>query len=294
MEEERDRIAEGSGEGGGISRRGLLGGAASGAAGIALGSVAGAGARPRATRNAEVVVVGAGLAGLAAARRIAARNHSVAVLEARDRVGGRTLNHRLGGGDVVEVGGEWVGPTQDRVLKLIKQLGLRTFKTYNKGENVYFRSGALIERQTYTGAIPPANPASLAELAVALADLDSMAQEVPLDRPWKAPRAAEWDGQTFQTWKLANTTLQETRDLIDLGFEAVWAAEPKEVSLLHVLFYIHSAGSFENLINTDNGAQEQRVVGGSQRISIEMAKRLGSRVVLEAPVLEIDRRRGGV
>ena len=133
MGEERDRISEGSGEGAGISRRGLLGGAASGAAGIALGSVAGAGARPRATRNAEVVVVGAGLAGLAAARRIAAGNHSVAVLEARDRVGGRTLNHRLGGGDVVEVGGEWVGPTQDRVLKLIKQLGLRTFKTYNKG-----------------------------------------------------------------------------------------------------------------------------------------------------------------
>ena len=294
MAREADRGSGRVGNGAGISRRGLLGGAAAGAAGIALGGVAGAESRGRRARNAEVVVVGAGLAGLAAARRIAAKGHSVAVLEARDRVGGRTLNHHLGGGKVVEIGGEWVGPTQDRVLKLAKQLGLKTFKTYNKGENVYFRSGAPIERQTYTGAIPPANPASLAELALALQQLDTMALEVPLDRPWKAPRASEWDSQTFETWKLANTTLQETHDLIDLGFEAVWAAEPKEVSLLHALFYIHSAGSFENLINTDNGAQEQRIVGGSQRISIEMAKRLGSRVVLEAPVLEIQRRRGGV
>ncbi len=277
----------------GISRRGLLGGAASGAAGLALGGGVADAAAAR-SRRVDVVVVGAGLAGLAAARRIAGKGHSVAVLEARDRVGGRTLNHPLGGGKIVEIGGEWVGPTQDRVLALIKELGLKTFKTFNTGDNVYFRSGAPIERQTYTGAIPPANPASLAELAVALQRLDSMALEVPLDRPWKAPRASEWDGQTFETWKLANTTVQETRDLIDLGAEAVWAAEPRDISLLHVLFYIHSAGSFENLINTAGGAQEQRIVGGSQRISIEMAKRLGSRVVLGAPVLEIERRRGVV
>ena len=91
-----------------------------------------------------------------------------------------------------------------------------------------------------------------------------MAGEVPLAAPWKAPRAREWDGQTLETWKLANMTTEEGRLLLDLGIEAVFAGEPRDVSLLHVLFYIHSAGSFENLINTAGGAQESRFVGGSQ------------------------------
>ena len=80
------------------------------------------------------------------------------------------------------------------------------------------------------------------ELAKALNSLDKMAAQVPLEEPWKAPSASEWDGQTFETWKLANTTIDETRDLIDLGIEAVFAAEPRDLSLLHVLFYIHSGG----------------------------------------------------
>jgi monoamine oxidase len=281
----------------GLTRRRLVGTAAAGAAGYTVSSVSGTAAASAARRHrVDVVVVGAGLAGLSAARRLRRHGKSVAVLEARDRVGGRTLNHRVGRGEVVEIGGQWVGPTQNRVLKLIKDLGLKTFKTYIKGENVYYRqeNAPGLRRQTYTGTIPPANPASLVELAKALNSLDTMAQDVPLEAPWKAGRAVEWDGQTFETWKRDNTTIDETRDLIDLGIEAVFAAEPRDLSLLHVLFYIHAAGSFENLINTSGGAQESRVVGGSQKISIELAKRLGHRVVLKAPVRQIHHHRRGV
>src|ERR687885_1727204 len=89
----------------------------------------GSGAMDR--REAEVVVVGAGLAGLSAARELRAAGRDVVVLEARDRVGGRTLNHPIGDGKVVELGGQWVGPTQDRVLALAKDLGVATFPTYN-------------------------------------------------------------------------------------------------------------------------------------------------------------------
>ncbi len=241
-----------------------MGTAAAGAAGYTVSQVAGPSVAEAATRKeVDVVVVGAGLAGLAAARRLKRRGASVAVLEARDRVGGRTLNHQLGHGKVVEIGGQWVGPTQYRVLKLIKDLGLRTFKTYVDGKNVYYRQSnpPPLRLQEYTGTIPPANPASLVELAKALNSLDKMAAQVPLSEPWKASSAKEWDGQTFETWKLANTTLDETRDLIDLGIEAVFAAEPRDLSLLHVLFYIHSGGSFENLINTPGGAQDSRIVG---------------------------------
>ena len=289
-------MAEGRGEGeqrSGLTRRGLIGGAAAGAAGYAAGSVPGAAAAGR-RKRVDVVVVGAGLAGLSAARRLRAKGRSVAVLEARNRVGGRTLNFDLGGGEVVEIGGQWVGPTQDRVLALIKQLGLKTFPTYNTGNNIYYRSDAVPKLKEYTGAIPPADTPSLVELAVFLNKLNTMAQEVPLDKPWKAAKAEEWDGQTFETFKLANTTLDEARDLIDLSIAAVFAAESRDLSLLHVLFYIRSGGTFDNLINVAGGAQESRVVGGSQKISLRLARDLGRSVVLGAPVVRIDRVRGGV
>src|SRR5918997_357205 len=90
------------------------------------------GARP----DVDCLVVGAGLAGLVAAGELAAAGRSVVVLEARDRVGGRILNEEIGGGEVVEVGGQWIGPTQDRVAALARSLGLETFPTHNRGDNL--------------------------------------------------------------------------------------------------------------------------------------------------------------
>jgi monoamine oxidase len=274
-----------------ISRRRLLGGAAAGAGGLAAGGMVGAPAASakRSKHEADVVVVGAGFAGLAAAKEIRKGGHSVAVLEARDRVGGRVLNAELRGGEQVELGGQWVGPGQDRVLALISELGLSTYPTNVDGDNIYYRDGTL---QTYTGTIPPAQPAALVEVATALGDLNKMAAEVPRDAPETAPHAAEWDSQTFETWKLANMQTQEGRDLLDLAFSSVFAAEPRDVSLLFTLFYIATAGSFDNLINTAGGAQEDRIVGGSQRIALKLAKKLGKRVRLSQPV-HLIRRRGG-
>jgi monoamine oxidase len=273
----------------GVSRRGLLGGAAAGAAGYALSGPSAAGAER--SRRVDVVVVGAGFAGLAAARELKKAGRSVAVLEARDRVGGRILNVPINRKEVAEIGGQWVGPTQDRVLTLIGQLGLETFPTYVDGQNVYYRSG---QRQTYTGTVPPANPAALVEVLNVIGSLDSMAQEVPPEAPWDAPHAAEWDAQTFETWKLDNTSSDEARDLVDLSIEAVFAAEPRDLSLLHVVFYVRAAGGFNRLIDTAGGAQESRIVGGSQLIAIRMAKKLGNRVVLKAPVHRIRQGKEGV
>jgi monoamine oxidase len=273
----------------GLTRRKLVGGAAAGTAGLALGGAAGRAAA--APLSVDAIVVGAGLSGLAAATKLKKAGKSVVVLEARDRVGGRTLNHHIGHGKVAEIGGQWVGPTQNYVLKAIKDLGLKTFKTYVDGDNVYYRNGNL---QTYTGTIPPANPASLAELEAIILELDNMAGQIDPKAPWNTANAAAWDGQTFETWKLAHALLDETRDLIDLGIASVFAAEPRDLSLLHVLFYIRSAGSFENLINTAGGGQDSRVVGGSQQISIRMAHRLGGAVVLRAPVYEIRHTHNGV
>ncbi|MDQ4040805.1 MAG: FAD-dependent oxidoreductase [Actinomycetota bacterium] len=234
--------------------------------------------------EADVAVVGAGLAGLTAARALRRAGASVVVLEARGRVGGRTLNHDIGDGKVVEVGGQWVGPTQHRLLGLARELAVDTFPTYGAGENVIEWNGEL---RRYKGTIPRINAAVLADVAQAQWRLDRMAREVPLDAPWEAPKAARWDAQTFESWLRGNLASRAARTLFEIGTEAVWAQEPGDLSLLHVLFYAHSAGGFDALFDTEGGAQQDRFVGGSQLLSLRLAAELDEAVHLEAPVRAI-------
>jgi monoamine oxidase len=242
--------------------------------------------------DVDVAVVGAGLAGLAAARSARAAGASVVVLEARDRVGGRTLNEPLDGdGKVVEVGGQWVGPTQTRLLALAAELGVGTFPTHTAGENVIAWRGAL---RRYRGTIPRINPAVLVDVQQAQARLDAMARRVPAEAPWAAARAAAWDGTTFGTWLRRNVATSGARELLAIATRAIWAAEPQDLSLLHVLFYVRSAGGLDALLDTEGGAQEARFVGGSQRIALRLAEELGDDVVrLGTPVREVAWDAGG-
>jgi len=237
-------------------------------------------------RSVDVLVVGAGLAGLTAARDLVAAGRSVLVLEARERVGGRVVSRDIGGGKIVEMGGQWAGPTQDRLLALAAELGVDTFPTYDTGKKVLHFSG---KRGTYAGAIPRINPLVLADIGRAQARLESLARKVPTDEPWTAVRAEQWDGQTFGTWARRNTISRGARALLALGAEALFAAEPGDLSLLHVLFYTHSAGSFQSLIATTGGAQQDRFVGGSALIAERLAGRLGAATLkLGAPVSKIE------
>src|SRR5437588_2619512 len=175
----------------GVRRRELIVGGAASAVGAALaGGSPAAAARSGRPRVYDVAVVGAGLAGLTAATHIHGAGRSVIVLEARHRVGGRNLDHSLGRGKVAELGGEWAGPGQDRVLALAKRLGVATFPTYSTGSSIYYRSGQL---HRYSGDIPPASPATLLELEAVILELNNMASSVPAGRPWTAPHAGNWD-----------------------------------------------------------------------------------------------------
>jgi monoamine oxidase len=277
-----------------ISRRQALIGATVGGAAAALTETASAEAKTRRTGSAhrvDVVVVGAGLAGLSAASDLVAAGHSVAVLEARDRVGGRTLNHPLGGGEVVEVGGEWVGPGQDRILARAKEMGIQTFPTYTKGAQILEFEGNV---SRFNGLIPPLPQPDASDFDQLLGKLVNLEATVPLDKPWTAPGAAELDGQTLETFKLAHSSTRGARFLLDLATRAVFAAEPRDLSLLHALFYMHSGGGIINLTSTQGGAQQSRFVGGSQLVSIRLAERLHRRVVLNAPVRRIEQSRSGV
>jgi len=242
-------------------------------------------------RQAAVAVVGAGFAGLSAARALMAAGVDVVVLEARDRVGGRSFTRPASDGTLIDLGGQWIGPTQDRLAALAEAVGVTTFHTYNEGHNIEYRNG---QRVTYAGAIPMGDPLVTMEVVETILSLSMMASEVPLDAPWTAPAADEWDSQTVASWIMQNVQSAEVRDTLSLAVQAVFSCEPRDLSLLHFLFYIHSGGNLNQLVGVVGGAQERRFHGGSQSIANKVAHELGERVVLNAPVHTITQNDEGV
>jgi monoamine oxidase len=245
----------------------------------------------RTALDADVVVVGAGFAGLAAARTLEAKGAVPVVLEARERVGGRVVNAEIGDGNVVEMGGQWIGPTQDRIAALAGELGVETFRTHTEGANLLRLDGRL---RRYRGTIPRLGPAVLIDIARSLRRLNRLAASVDAEAPWRAADAAHLDRTSFGTWIERKVLTRTARRLLTVAGRTIFGAEPEEMSLLHVCFYLRSAGSFELLTDVEGGAQQDRLVGGTQLVAIRAAEELGDRVVLGAPVRRIEHGPGGV
>lgn len=245
----------------------------------------------RNSRRADVAIVGAGLAGLSAARTLTAAGIDVIVLEARACVGGRVYSRPASDGTLLDLGAQWIGPTQERLAALAASVGVTTFLSYDTGNNIEYRNG---QRSLYSGAIPTGDPLVSMEAVEAMLNLNIMASEVPLDAPWTAPRAAEWDAQTVATWMDANISSEGARALLTLAVQAVFSAEPRDISLLHFLFYVHSGGNLNQLVSVTRGAQERRFHGGAQAIANRVAGELGQRIVLNAPVHTIRQDDSGV
>jgi monoamine oxidase len=230
-----------------------------------------------------VAIVGAGLSGLTAARELEKNGRNVCVLEARDRVGGRTFDHPIGDGHVVEGGGQWVGLGQNRVLALANELGVQTFPSHSNGKTVVLVSGLRLTR--------PADLEESGDVRRVKALLENLAKSVPTDAPWNAPRAAELDDETVAGWLAKNTRDEETKQLFEISISTE-LGDVSTISLLYYLFYVRAAGSIRAL---EADAQETRFIGGPQSLSTKMANMLSEKVVLGSPVVKIvDNEKSGV
>ncbi len=236
------------------------------------------------------VVVGAGMSGLAAADRLQAQGVDCIVLEARDRVGGRVHSEPLWG-TWVDHGGQWLGPGQDRAYAVVQRLGLTTMPTHVEGRKTLLFGGRLTH---HTGRTPALPPAALADVAQAQWRFDRLAATVDLRHPWRTPDARRLDSQTFETWLGRTARTSAGRDFFRVATQAVFATEPSNLSLLHVLFYARSGTTLEVLLSTENGAQQDRVIGGMQQVAEGLAAGLAGRVFLSSPVTGIRQRDDGV
>ncbi len=233
----------------------------------------------------DVVVVGAGPSGLTAARELKKAGLSVAVLEARDRVGGRTWTDTIDGA-MLEIGGQWVSPDQTALLGLLDELGLQTYSRYRDGESVYI--GADGKRALYSGDTFPVGETTAAEMDKLTALLDSLAAEIGPEEPWAHPKARDLDTISFHHWLRQNSTDEEACNNIGLFIAGGMLTKPAHAfSALQAVLMAASAGSFSNLTDEDF-ILDKRVVGGMQQVSLLQAAELGGDVVLDSPVRTIN------
>ncbi|MET3919341.1 NAD(P)/FAD-dependent oxidoreductase [Arthrobacter sp. UYEF20] len=232
----------------------------------------------------DVVIVGAGPAGLTAARELKKAGLSVAVLEARDRVGGRTWTDTIDGA-MLEIGGQWVSPDQTELLALLEELGLKTYSRYREGQSVYI--GADGKRIKYTGDTFPVSGTTAAEMDKLTRLLDTLAAEIGPTEPWAHPKARELDTISFHHWLRQNSSDEEACNNIGLFIAGGMLTKPAHAfSALQAVLMAASAGSFTHLTDEDF-ILDKRVIGGMQQVSLLQAAELGDDVVLDSPVRTI-------
>ncbi|MDT0275914.1 flavin monoamine oxidase family protein [Blastococcus goldschmidtiae] len=239
--------------------------------------------------HVPVVVVGAGYAGLSAALELTDAGTPCLVVESADRVGGRTLTEQRD--VVIDHGGQWVGRTQHHLLALAERFSCPTFHTYETGWHLERWSDGSLAR--YTGAAPEA-AAGIAEYWEVAGRLDELAATIDIDDPTSSPHLEEWDSVTVRSWFDRTVVSPDARRRLDLAVQGVWSTEARDISVFHLLFYIASAGSFEQLMETDGCAQERRFHRGAQSPALAVAEQLGDAVRTSVTVLAMEQDDNGV
>jgi monoamine oxidase len=242
--------------------------------------------------DVDYCVVGGGFAGLTAALRLRQAGRSVALLEARDRVGGRTFTVTRDDGSWVDRGGAWIGPGQDRVYALMNEFGVPEYKQHNDGDAMMIVGG---KKHRYGGTIPwTMSPWAVTNLGLGLHAVEKMCKSIPLEAPWEAKEAAEWDRISLAEWIDKNTMSKPAREMLDMALAGPYTSAASEVSVLWMLLQMASAGGPTFVISGKGGSQDARPVGGMGAIYRPMAAALGDGLHLSQPVRQITQDADGV
>jgi monoamine oxidase len=240
--------------------------------------------------TADVIVVGAGLSGLCAARELVARGKDALVLEARDRVGGRMLRKPVIDGGWIDLGGQWIGPTHTGVLALAESLGVKHFESYATGRTVVNYRGHLSTIEDSfppPDALPATSAADMAEANRVWARFRAVAATADVERPWLTPDARTLDAQTVTSWLAAVTKSEFARFCVDFWVLGELGADPGATSMLFAVAS-YAAGPDED--------QPERWLfnGGAGQVAELLAAELGDRILLERPVVRIEQTLRGV
>jgi len=229
----------------------------------------------------DVVIIGAGLSGLTAARRLFQASKKVLVLEAQDRVGGRTWSQPIGGEDFIDVGGQWIGKGHNQMYKLVEEAGLKTFPTFTKGKSILRRQA---ENKTYKGETPPLGLLALLSVQKALNKLDKAASTISLETPWLSDHSFALDHQSVGSWIDETISNKKARTLIKRMAEGELCQPIDDVSFLQALSSARATGSFKQAEKVEDGALRDRIFGGAQRVSHFLHEHVKDSVKLNCPV----------
>ena len=240
--------------------------------------------------HADVIVIGGGAAGMAAAKTLADAGVDIVVLEARERVGGRTWT-TVDDGLEFESGGQWVSVGQDASLDMIADLGLETYPRYRDGNSVFVHSNGT--SSTFDGDFPVA-PATAEAIRDLIQRFSELVAEIDSATPWLHPRAAELDAISWRAWVESHASDEEARKIVTMFIaDGMFTKPPQSISVLQAVHMASSAGGFAHLVD-ENLLLDLRVVGGLQAISTRIAAQLGDRVRTSSPVHRIDVTGSGV
>ncbi|BDT96435.1 MULTISPECIES: flavin monoamine oxidase family protein [Nocardia] len=232
--------------------------------------------------DVDFCVIGGGFAGLTAALRLKQMGRSVALLEARDRLGGRTFTEMRADGAWIDRGGAWIGPGQDRIQALMTEFGVPSYKQYTDGEAMMVVDG---KQHRYTGTIPwTMSPWAAMNLGAVFLELGHMCKAVPLEAPWAAKKADKWDQVSLAHWLETNVLSKPAHDLLETAIAGCYTSAASEVSLLFVLFQMASGGGPSFVLGVKDAAQDARPIGGMGAIYRPMAAELGDSIHLSQPV----------
>lgn len=234
--------------------------------------------------SCDVAVIGAGFAGLRAATLLRAAGQSVQLIEARERVGGRSMPGTLNG-RTLDLGGQWVGVRHDRVRALAAEAGAALVPQYVQGDKL-LQTDERIRR--YNGLIPPVSPTTLIEMQLALTRLRSLQKRVSTDAPWDSRDAEALDRMSVDAWQSRWLYSKGARELMDVAVRAVFCATPRQLSMLGFLHYLRANENFDAVLSTDAGAQALTVDGGMHRLARHLATQLGDALRLNRPLQRIE------